>query len=247
MRSYRGPSGDQRLWFDDGEIDTIMEAELCRAGLMPEIDGLPVDIEAFVEDHLEATLDQYAELPGAILGLTEFAPGAVPAIQLNRDLTGSAMDAEWCPPGIAGRWRATLAHEGAHVVLHRSLFDIDQGQTSLFEVAEPTDDRLLRCLKRDVVYRGGSSDWREVQANRGMAALLMPKPLFLDAARSRLHDSRPSSIEAATRDLARVFAVSREATAIRLSTLGFRANDGSDLFGDDNPEPPASPNPISER
>ena len=34
---------------------------------------------------------------------------------------------------------------------------------------------LMRCLKRDVGQATGSKDWREVQANRGMAALLMPR------------------------------------------------------------------------
>ena len=39
----------------------------------------------------------------------------------------------------------------------------------------------LRCLKRDVGFSRPISDWGEIQANMGMSALLMPKPVFCAA------------------------------------------------------------------
>lgn len=49
--------------------------------------------------------------------------------------------------------------------------------------AAATSNGLMRCLHRDVAQAPAalsrtSSDWREVPANREMAALLMPKRMF---------------------------------------------------------------------
>lgn len=228
MKTYRGPEGDERLWFEPDEIERIMEDELRRAGLAPSLDACVVDIERFIERHLHASLDQFADLERDVLGLTEFRPGRPPEVRINISLTEVA-DSDWCPPGIQGRWRATLAHEAAHVVLHRSLFDLDPAQTRLFNATagDEPQDVLLRCLKRDVSYSVGAgdttrfraSDWREVQANRGMAALLMPKNIFVRAARKENIGSTTVSIDLATRRLAERFGVSREATTIRLRTF----------------------------
>jgi hypothetical protein len=232
VKTYRSADGEQRLWYEDDEIEQIMEDELRRADLFPDRGGGVVDVEAFIERHLAASLDQYAELPADVLGLTEFLPGKAPAVRINADLTGSAMDADWCPPGVEGRWRATLAHEAAHVVLHRTLFDVDLNQGSLF-AAEPTaheSSRLHRCLKRDVAHRTTPADWREVQANRGMAALLMPRAVFKRAAR-HLGAGSGGDVDSATRALAELFGVSRQATTIRLRTLGFiRDAEADSLF-----------------
>ncbi len=225
MRSYRGPEGDERIWYEAAEIEQIMEDELHRAGLWPSLHAEAVDVEAFIENHLRASLDQYADLEPSVLGLTEFRQGP-PRVRINRELTGSAMDDEWCPPGVQGRWRATLAHEAAHIVLHRILFELNPAQTALFAEV-PSSGSLLRCLKRDVAYRSTGRDWREVQANRGMAALLMPKTIFLAAANEELK----GDVQTAARRLARRFQVSREAAAIRLATFGFtEAESGSQLF-----------------
>src|SRR5262249_41244839 len=86
--------------------------------------------------------------------------------------------------------------------------------------------RLQRCLKRDVVHGRMGSDWREVQANMGMAALLMPRPLFVAASRNELMRLGASRVETDTPDadaiagrLARAFQVSRQAAMIRMKTL----------------------------
>jgi hypothetical protein len=232
MKTYRSADGEQRIWFDDDEIEQMMEDELRRSGLMPTRTNGVVELEALIEDHLKATLDQFAELAPDVLGLTEFVPRKPPAVRINKDLTGSGMDADWCPPGVHGRWRATLAHEAAHVVLHRLLFEFDESQTPLFVADDRADSpQLLRCLKRDVAHRVRPSDWKEVQANKGMAALLMPKGAFARAARAANVGSSPTSINIATRALAAHFGVSRQATTIRLRTLGFiRDEDADTLF-----------------
>src|SRR5438105_11370158 len=99
MKSYRGPDGSERVWFEEGEIDQTMEAELRKAGLLPTADAPAVDIEKFIERHLRVALDQYAELDASTLGETEFFVGRPPKISINKVLTGSALDEDETPPG----------------------------------------------------------------------------------------------------------------------------------------------------
>jgi hypothetical protein len=69
-------------------------------------------------------------------------------------------------------------------------------------------------------------DWREVQANRGMAALLMPSRTFKDVAfdqitklgLSDLHSS-PDSAEPLATAIVDIYQVSKQAALIRLGTL----------------------------
>jgi IrrE N-terminal-like domain len=214
-----------------------MEDELRKADLLPSAANPSVQVERFLEAHLGAELDQYAELNPDVLGVTEFRPGRPPRVLVNKDVTGSAMDADWVAPGIEGRWRATLAHEGAHILLHRALFELNADQGSLFgpDASTPDAQHLMRCLKREVAFAARVSDWREVQANRAMAALLMPRAIFLPVAKAeirgrastggRLVAGSPAILEVA-QGLAERFAVSRQAAMIRLTTLGFVAEPG---------------------
>lgn len=235
MKWYRGPDGGQRLWFETGEIETVCEEELKRAGLMPTEAAPVTDLERLIEQHLKATLDQYADLEQDVLGLTTFLAHKAPAVSLNKDLTGSALDEEDAEPGLKGRWRATLAHEASHIILHRFLFDVDLHQGQLF--AEPSEQRhpvAMRCLKRDAGYRSRTSDWREVQANQGMAGLLMPQKLFRKAAKTlgaAIGVSVPTASSAPglllAHRLAETFAVSRQAAVIRLETLALIVPQGT--------------------
>lgn len=229
MNWYKGPDGRDRIWFDQAEIENMSEGELRKADLLPGAEAPVVDIERFIEVHLRVRLDQHADLDPDVLGLTEFPPGLPPAISINRDLTNSALDAEDGAPGLVGRWRATLAHEASHVILHQVLFDLDPNQGSMFDLPDrPEALRLMRCLKREVTFVKGAGDWREVQANRGMAGLLMPKSIFQEVASLEFDrlglvvgiasDSDSSNRVAAA--LAGRFEVSRQAASIRLVTLG---------------------------
>ena len=217
----------------------MMLDELRRANLLPDPSrkDLSVDVEAFVETHLRLPLDLGAELEADVLGVTEFVPGQSPKISINRDLTGSALDSEDATPGLVGRWRATVAHEACHVLLHDVLFEVDERQSCLFPSPQRGDepDHLMRCLKRDVSFNRRASDWREVQANMGMGALLMPEPVF-----SAAFDQEIARIKATERPIAEGsskhewlvsrlawrFTVSKQAARIRLATLkGVRSVD----------------------
>jgi Zn-dependent peptidase ImmA (M78 family) len=173
--------------------------------------------------------DPHASLPADVLGQTDFRVGERPLVMVNADLTGAALDAEDSPLGLRGRWRATAAHEACHVILHRCLFNLNASQGSLFdtdEEARKQPARLQRCLKRDVNYSRLASDWREVHANQGMAALLMPRSVFASACRAEFVrlgveriDQKTALADKLTVRLAELFQVSRQAAAIRLGTL----------------------------
>ena len=94
------------------------------------------------------------------------------------------------------------------------------------EEPEPEVKHLQRCMKRDVLFRGTTSDWCEIQANMGMAALLMPKTLFIAAVRQEMEDLGVDRIEKGSpaagtlvSRLATRFQVSKQATGIRFETL----------------------------
>ena len=229
MKRFPGRDGSKRLWFEPSEIEEIMEFELEKARLMPTPTHSAVDIESFLERHLKVQCDQYATLPPDILGLTHFRNGQKPLVRINQDLTQTALDDDDRPDWVLGRWRATVAHEASHVILHACLFLTDPNQGSLFALDDGTSDEhnLHRCLKRDVLFRGQVADWREVQANMGMAALLMPRKVFAAVCQETIEhagwngDTLPDSPRCQTliRAMADRFQVSRQASAIRLETL----------------------------
>ena len=230
MKRFRdSKTGVERLWIEPEEIEERTEAELVKAELMPTVDAPVVDVEAFVEQHLGAQFDQYASLPADVLGQTDFRIGAPPLVMVNADLTGAALDDDDSPLGLKGRWRATVAHEACHVLFHRCLFNLSPQQGLLFgedDIPDQPAQRLQRCLKRDVVYSRTGSDWREVQANMGMAALLMPRLLFIAfckkelvrLGKDRVFTDTPEA-DAIVGRIAKAFLVSRQAAMIRLKTL----------------------------
>lgn len=92
----------------------------------------------------------------------------------------------------AGRQRFTIAHEISHYLLHEQF--IGDGITD------------------DILYRSEVSDWKEAQANRLAADILMPEALvsaWLDRARAL-------GVDDITNYLAEKFEVSEGAMRIRL-------------------------------
>ena len=235
MREYlRG--GERRLWFKKDEIEQIMEDQLCKSGMFPDLAHPSVDIESFLEFHLEVKLNQHAVLEPDVLGVTGFPKGCRPLVRINKALTSEA-EGMSPPSGQLGRWRATMAHEGAHVVLHRGLFEVSPEQGSLFHLDNRSIPSLMRCLNRNVSFSQGlGGDWKEVQANRGMAALLMPKRFFSELVRTIVGASstegligkipKAGSVDLAKllRELSSLCEVSQEAARIRLETLDLISN-----------------------
>ena len=231
MKEYRSAGGERRLWFEPDEIEEMMADELRRASMFPDDCEPVVDLEDFLEIGLKVKLDIYARLDPDVLGVTDFRRNANPLVSVNAGLTSKVEEAG-VSPGVRGRWRATLAHEASHVVLHRILFEVPFEQGELFSIHAESRPSLFRCLAQDVSFRGTNSDWKEIQANMGMAALLMPAEVFSDVVRlvvgARTYNSLTTYIPDANSvehrdfvaELSRRFEVSQQAARIRLVTLG---------------------------
>lgn len=90
------------------------------------------------------------------------------------------------------RQRFTIAHELSHYLLHK--------------------DQIGDGITDDILYRSGISDWREAQANRLAADILMPEKLVDDW----LDRARALGVEDIPNYLADKFEVSEAAIKIRL-------------------------------
>ena len=220
-----------------------MESALRKANQYPTLESPALDVETFVERHLRIYLDQEADLNSSILGITEFPPKSKPIIiSISAELTKAAIDHDGQPLQQFGRWRATVAHEAAHAMLHETLFKQDHDQMSLFEhsPSEQHNGSLFRCLKRDVAFSASRNnvDWREYQASTGMAALLMPKGVFCECTHRILRDWGVKQSDPVpnseltmrlTSRLAGLFQVSHQAAGIRLKNLEFVNPPGKSL------------------
>jgi hypothetical protein len=217
VRRIADGSGE-RVWFDADEIEQTTAAALRSAGLWPRPGADAVDIEQLVELHLNAAVDYAADLPDSVLGYTEFT--TPPRVVVSRTLTDLAL-AHNASLGLRGRWRATLAHEAAHILLH----------AGLGLVGASTPKLTATALQAATLGARPSRDWREVQANMGMAALLMPRAPFLEAARGHLEreavflpvQSDGLVAKRLVSVLAEQFQTSQEATRLRLLTFGWVA------------------------
>jgi hypothetical protein len=199
-----------RLWYEEAEIEAIMESELRRAGA-PRRPGRPAtDVDLFLERHL-GIVPQYVWLPAGVQGATEFSAEGRVEIQVSSELSLKAER----DPVAEYRLRSTLAHEAAHVLLHRALF-LKESKVMFGGLRT----RRELCREVRVSARGYSGEWWEWQANRGMAALLLPRPdlqVWLDAWRAG-HPGRGHA-QAMQDQLSRAFDVSGEAVRHRLRQL----------------------------
>lgn len=196
------------------------------SGLWPQPGPSAVDIEQFLEIHLNAMVDYAGDLPPSDLGYTEFT--TPPRVVVSRTLTDLA-PAHGTSLGLRGRWRATLAHEAAHILLH----------AGLGLVGSSTPKLTVNALKGRRPRGASSHEWWQVQANMGMAALLMPRGPFLESARAHLN-REPVFAPVEANDLiakrlvavlAEEFQTSHEATRLRLLTFGWIGGAASTIAG----------------
>lgn len=107
-----------RLYFEQDEIDQIMDEAFKRAGQPRLNDSEAVDVDAFIELHLKIT-PEYVALPDGVQGASDFFPSGKVKMRISDRLSQRAAHQE---TGAENFIRTTLAHEAAHVLLHRSMF-----------------------------------------------------------------------------------------------------------------------------
>ncbi|HXM57258.1 MAG TPA: hypothetical protein VOB72_17800 [Candidatus Dormibacteraeota bacterium] len=162
----RGGRLPYRLWYEEAEIEEIAARALADAN-HPVLEGRPAtDIDALLELHL-GVVPEFTWLPRGVLGATEFTARGEIRLQVSAELSLRAGR-----EGPAEKlMRSTLAHEAAHILLHRVLFLKESG-----DIFGGLHSRSELCRSVGVPQPGYQGEWWEWQANRGMAALLMPAP-----------------------------------------------------------------------
>lgn len=182
VRAKRGPIL-KRPFFEMDEIEEICTSELRAAGLFPDLPS-PIRIERFIEKRFGVT-PEYVSIPDGVLGYTAFSKKGVDSMYISAELD------EDKSTGSQRRARSTLAHEAGHGLLHAHLFMGVSGH-DLFEGHQPDGQKILCREVAGVSGQGYDGQWWEFQANKAMAALLLPKELVhrvIQPLRSLLDDS----------------------------------------------------------
>jgi len=182
MKTFRTPTGPfiERPYFTVDEIESTCTSELKSVELFP-VKPSPTRIERFIEKKFKVT-PEYIDLPGGVLGCTEFGSRGVKAIFISKKLT------EENTKVAERRISSTLAHEAGHGIFHSYLFVLQNRHEDqkLFELGFDLKGRKILCkeeyaqieLRQERSYDGR---WWEYQANLAIGALLLPRPLVLEA------------------------------------------------------------------
>lgn len=223
--STRSPWGKQ-VYFNDDEFEVMMESLRAKCGGTCFRHGSGVDVDLVLLKALQIEPD-FVSLPPGLLGRTSFYPDGTAKIEVSRNLAEAAETDTLA----RRRLRTTLAHEAGHICCHRDLFLRDVSTLSLFDQLEKqTRNSAILCREEVIGNRHYNGEWWEYQANRCMAALLLPKQNLKEAVSLQLQLLNTPDFTAAIksdnamqviRALADIFDVSVEATMYRLKDLGY--------------------------
>lgn len=223
MKSLRAPSGPfrERPFYTDRDFERICDEALRETGLFPPRPE-PVRIERFIEKRF-GVQPRYENLPTGVLGYTEFGPKGPQAVYVSRTLSEERTKI------AERRINSTLAHEGGHGLLHAHLFILESAKTMvLFDHDRDVEKSKILCRHTvDREHAGYDGRWWELQANRAMGCLLLPRQLVLQSLEDLLSDrgtigtgilkelQRPDAI----RRLSDTFDVSAQVAGYRLEAL----------------------------
>jgi len=221
----RSPWG-ARLWIRSTDFDPRMEEVLALAPAAQFKPGRGIDVDVVLLQAYAIDPD-FVDLPDACVGRTVFEADGRYKVEVAR---GLADEAERSAPARR-RLRSTLAHECAHVALHSVLHPIGAGPSLFEEMASPGPAVMCREPSLD---GAASGQWWEIQANKGMASLLMPRQIVGEQLRMWLASKGLESVEAAfaarrgealVRVLSELFDVNLPVAFYRLRDLGFVPRD----------------------
>lgn len=175
MASKHGPGPFLEYFFiPEARIHRIARESLVLLGLMPDTPG-PVPIERYCDKRWGFPED-YVHLSKGVLGKAKFSEDGLTVIEINRDLCEDSSDL-----GII-RTRSTLAHEIGHGELHSDRYAAkirhERLQGDLFEVPMAARKIIETACRKEQIFRYQKDEWWEIQANKFMAAVLMPKHLL---------------------------------------------------------------------
>jgi Zn-dependent peptidase ImmA (M78 family) len=166
----------EQFFIPDKRIERIAEERLTSLALMPASPG-PVAVERYCDKRWGFPED-YVDLPKGVLGEAVFSENGLECIHVSRALDDSS------PIGLI-RTRSTIAHEIGHGELHEEKFiaklihDHAQGDLFLKPTASSASvNRVVTVCRENQIFGNNKDEWWEIQANKFMAALLMPPSLL---------------------------------------------------------------------
>jgi len=223
MSIYPDPKSPwgKRLWIQEADFEPMMNNVHAKAdGCFTP--GRGVDVDAILQRVYGVTPD-FGDIDETCLGRTRFEVDGSYTVMISRSLADEAESS------VVARRRlhSTLAHELAHIVYHGVLHPIHDGPALFPELVEL---KAVMCRQDAIEGSSEKPPWWEYQANRGMAALLLPSDLVKQFLSEALHKRGFADIQEAMnarrgkvvlQDLMEVFDVSFEMTLYRLQELGF--------------------------
>lgn len=223
MKSYSTHAGSfsERPYYTDAEIDRLCEAELRSEGFLPT-NPEPIRIDRYIEKRFKVA-PVYEELSPGVLGYTTFGQDGVTGMYISSAMLDAGTQSS------ERRANATLAHEAGHGLLHTHLFAFATEGLSLFK-GDP-DVTTTKILCRDPGSSNGRKSydgkWWEVQANKAIGALLLPRVLVNKAVHPYvqkrgslgMEEIAPSVRHQAIKLLADVFDVNPKVAEIRLGQM----------------------------
>jgi hypothetical protein len=219
MKASTAPHRQPRpVFYTREQLDDLCERIIvgfCMERYGQELNPIPTDaLLQLLEEHAH-DVDQTADLPEGIHGVTEYYWDRKPDVKIDARLTQQ----HWRET----RRRSTLTHECSHVIQHAPLW-------RALGPESPTEGPIAvscRCEESEAAYEQWDA-WMEFQARHMSGALLMPKSRVWRLTQ-RLADTKrwelpiradsPQSIYLAEHAVI-AFHVSSIAARVRLKQLG---------------------------
>lgn len=153
----------------------MCEEALKNVGLLPS-KAEPVRIERFIEKRFGVS-PTYESMPAGVLGYTTFSGNGVRSVHVAEFLQEDASKV------TERRLNSTLAHEAGHGLMHAHLFAFQDAGLSIFGRDPDVSSTKVLCRDGEPAGRAGSYDgrWWELQANKAIGGLLLPRSLVLTA------------------------------------------------------------------
>ena len=174
FRSRSGPFLDQ-YYYEPREFEVIAADALRSVGLFP-VAPEPIRVDRFIEKRFDIAA-QYEDLPNGLLGFTRFGAQGAEEVVVSEALS------EEGGKTAERRISSTLAHEAGHILLHGQLFNLQlrTGARSLIEDDLDVVNQKVLCRDDGPNIRRYDGRWWEYQANQMIGALLLPRPLAIQA------------------------------------------------------------------
>ena len=183
-----------------------------------DIDHPALDIERFIDENLRNEHIEYEpeaiDLPNSVLGSTQFNSDGSRLIRIS-----SVLYRQRNSLTKKGRFRFTCAHESFHAIFHSRLFR--KGGRLICSGQHVREDMVESIPMQ--------SDFTEWQANRGAAALLMPRLIFMENVKRIRTVSGSVNTDTLVQNLSTRFDVSKRSVQIRLQTLRLMMSRDDDM------------------